>query len=117
MSDIVNLPKLYTVDDVASYLDVSVDTVRREVKRGKLGYTRIGGRMRFTEDQITGYVGNQRSDPCESESKDGHKLVGAGSPNAETAVFGAEHGLTPKQDRHVVHRSAQQIFSKPNSSS
>ena len=49
MTDITRLPKLYDVDELAAYLKCSADTVRREVQRGRLGCTRIGKALRFTE--------------------------------------------------------------------
>ena len=64
MNVVARLPKIFTIDWVADYLGVSTDTVRREVRRKRLGCTRIGGRLKFTENQINAYIQNQGSGPC-----------------------------------------------------
>lgn len=55
MTDI-KLPKLWTETELASYLGVSNITVTRERQRGRLGYTRIGTKIRFTDEQIAAYL-------------------------------------------------------------
>ena len=49
-------PGLLDELNVATALHCSVATVKRERQRGRLGFTRIGGRIRYTEDQIRQYL-------------------------------------------------------------
>jgi excisionase family DNA binding protein len=115
---ILSLPQLLTEQEVAKALGCSVDTVRRERKRGKLGFTRIGGRVRHTDDQVRTYILNQREDPCEKEPRiDSEKSEAIGLVSGAAAKPGAEPGSIPKQDRLAAHRSAQKILTKPNSRS
>ncbi len=45
-----------TVEDAARALNRSTAFVYREVNRGRLGHTRIGRLIRFTEDDIEQYL-------------------------------------------------------------
>jgi len=114
MSESVTLPQLYTIQEVAEYLGVSVDTVRREYTGSRLGYTRIGGRIKFTEDQITEYLKNQRINPCKKNNTP-DRSASTGSPNGGAQTTGAARGTTPILDKRDVHRLAQRTFGKPNS--
>lgn len=51
--------KLWTEAELAAHLQVSEATVVRERKRGKLKFTRIGTKIRFTEEQIQEYLKDQ----------------------------------------------------------
>jgi excisionase family DNA binding protein len=58
---------------IARRLGVSVFTVKREVKRGALGFYRVGsgkGRLRFTEEQLEKYLaGRENIDRAEATQK------------------------------------------------
>jgi len=114
---LLSLPLLLTEQEVAKALGCSVDTVRRERKRGKLGFTRIGGRIRHTDDQVRAYIANQREDPCEKARTDLAKSEVIGSASVAEARPGAEPGSIPQPDRLAAHRSAQKILMKPSSRS
>ena len=114
---IFSLPQLLTEQEVAKALGCSVDTVRRERKRGKLGFTLIGGRIRHTDDQVRMYISNQREDPCERKRAGSEKSEVLGSANGAAAGPGAEPGSIAQQDRLAAHRSAQKILTKPSSRS
>ena len=114
---VLSLPQLLTEQEVATALGCSVDTVRRERKRGKLGFTRIGGRVRHTDDQVRAYISDQREDPCEKARTDWEKSEVIGSASGAAARLGAEPGSIPQQDRLAAHRSAQKILTKPSSGS
>lgn len=47
---------LYTPIEVAERLKVSVDTIKRLIKNGKLSATKIGGQWRISEDQLNEYI-------------------------------------------------------------
>lgn len=110
-----NLPVLLTEHEVAERLRRSVHTVRRERKRGYIGYTRIGSHIFYTEDQLAEYLANQRVEPCQVNKRRAPDKSGTtGSHNARTARSTAEHGLTQAPDRHAAHRLAQLTFGKPS---
>jgi excisionase family DNA binding protein len=50
---------LLTIDEVRSRLNVSVSTVRRLVRDGKLRAYRVGGRLRFKPEEVAAYVDAQ----------------------------------------------------------
>ncbi len=52
MSEAVPFPKLMNERDAAAALGVSLDTLRRERKRGRIGYTVVGGRPRYLERHL-----------------------------------------------------------------
>jgi excisionase family DNA binding protein len=106
-----------TEQEVATALGCSVDTIRRERKRGKLGFTRIGGRIRHTDDQVRAYISKQREDPCEKARTDSEKSEVVGSASVVAARPGVELGSIAQQDRLAAHRSAQKILTKPSSRS
>jgi excisionase family DNA binding protein len=55
------LPKLYTKDEVMSYLDISEATLKRHVASGRLGHIKLGPHRaspwRCREDQLMKYIG------------------------------------------------------------
>jgi len=57
--------RLWTEAELATHLQVSEGTVARERKRGKLKYTRIGTKIRYTDAQIADYIKGQegKADP------------------------------------------------------
>jgi excisionase family DNA binding protein len=48
--------KVYTVDEVAIRLDVSIKTIRRYIYSGKIAANKIGGQWRISEDSIEAYL-------------------------------------------------------------
>ena len=61
---VIPLPSLRTEQEVAKALGVSVDTIKRERRRGSIGYTKIGGRPRYTDAQIADYIKSKEVPPC-----------------------------------------------------
>ncbi len=51
---------MLTVEDVRSRLNVSISTVRRLVRAGKLPAYLVGGQLRFRLEEVTAYVDSQR---------------------------------------------------------
>lgn len=106
------IDKLLTPPEVAERLRVSIKTIRREVKRGKLVCERIGSRMRFTEAQIATYLEQQQSTARAPQIKPDAEPAAAAPPAAprysarardrtpsgrleavlEAAAFLAQHG-------------------------
>src|SRR5262245_56913912 len=48
-----------TIDEVRSRLNVSISTVRRLVRDGKLRAYRVGGGLRFKPEELAAYVDSQ----------------------------------------------------------
>lgn len=46
------IPTLFTVPTAAQMLCRSVSSLRRDVRRRKIGFVRIGGSIRITADEI-----------------------------------------------------------------
>jgi excisionase family DNA binding protein len=113
----IRLPRLLTEGEAADALGVSVDTVRRERKAGKIRHTVIGGRVRYTENHLVAYIEAGERGACTASAISGSaKSEAIGSPSAQTAQLGAAPGSMSEPDRRVVHRSARMIFSKRSSS-
>ena len=51
--------RLLTIDEVRSQLNVSISTVRRLVRDGKLRAYRVGGGLRFKPEEVAAYVDSQ----------------------------------------------------------
>lgn len=52
------MEKLYTMETLAEYLGVSVRTILREKAAGKVGFKRIRGQVRFSQEDIDSYLNN-----------------------------------------------------------
>lgn len=114
--EVFRLLRLLDELNVATALHCSVATVKRERQRGRLGFTRIGGRIRYTEDQIRQYLLNQSEEPsCQKTGSD--KSGNIGFPSRDEALSGVEPGSTKEPDRLGAHRLAQRILMKPSSRS
>lgn len=48
--------KIYTVDEVAKQLDVSVKTIRRYIYSGKIAANKIGGQWRISQENVDDYI-------------------------------------------------------------
>lgn len=57
----IKMPKLMTVEDVAEYLQVAPETVRRLRRRGELKSTRVGSLTRFYANDIINYLNKKAS--------------------------------------------------------
>ena len=115
MPEPITLPKLRTKDYVAERLDCSPCTVDRLRRAGQIGYVRVGGRIRFTDDHIANFITERSVEPCqENNPADQDKSANTGSANGPIAPCGAEPGSIQSLDRHAAHRSAQTILSKPS---
>lgn len=53
------LMKLWTEVELAAYLGVTPMTVGRERRRGRLQFTRIGKKIRFTDDHVRDYLASR----------------------------------------------------------
>jgi excisionase family DNA binding protein len=56
----ISIQKLLTAKDVAEILGISVKTVNKLVREGKLGCVQVTSKeRRFTEEQVRGYIEGQ----------------------------------------------------------
>ena len=110
----MTVPQLFSEQEVAKRLRCSVDTIRRERKRGLIGYQLVGSRIYYTEDQIIEYLEIKRIGPCHTKiTNEQGKLGIIGSHNVRTVRSGAGHGSIRTPDRHAAHHLAQLTFGKP----
>ena len=114
MVGLAEFPDLVTESEAAERMRCSIDTVRRERKRGRIGFTRVGARIFYTEDQLSEYLSSQRVEPCQERKSSKGKSGIIGYRNDQTATRGVEHGSTQVPDRHAAHHLAQQTFGKPS---
>ena len=61
---------LYTQDEVSDMLGVTVKTVQKYVKDGKLSYTLIGGKTYISEDNLKAYLTQGRNKVADSIRQD-----------------------------------------------
>jgi hypothetical protein len=109
---VTNLPRLYTLPAAKAELkrlgaDVSTDTLRREIRRGRLRETRIGRKQFIRADHLQDYL----SCPDQSEQA---PSVDTGSASARTLPSGVQPGSIQALDKRDAHRLAQRIFGKPS---
>jgi len=109
------VPRLFSEQEVAERLRCSVDTIRRERKRGAIGFQPVGARIYYTEDQIIEYLEIKRVNPCQERRQIAEDKSGTiGSRNVRTARSGVAPGSTRTPDRHAAHHLAQLTFGKPS---
>ena len=111
------LPRRLTELEAARELGVSLDTVRRERKRGRLGCVRLGRRIFITSDQLCAYVAQQSTEPAPCATLDRsvpEPSTASGSANGQTRQSFARPGSTPAPDRLGAHRLARATFGKPS---
>lgn len=50
------VPTVYTLQETADQLKVSIRTVKRLVESGKIQHTKVSDRLRFTEQHLNNYL-------------------------------------------------------------
>lgn len=112
MGEVIRMPIWIEERAVAQRWGVSVYTVQRYRKLGKIKAKCIGGRWKYREDWLREYE-DQEDTPCLSTLGSGN----GSSTSGPTARVGASAGSIQQLDRRDVHRSAQRIFKSPRSGS
>ena len=115
MSALVQVPPLMTENEAAERLSISVHTLRRERRSGKIGYLTVASRPRYRESHLIAYLEARDVKPCESEVTAPAKLATIGCPNVQTRRSGAAHGSMSQADRQAGHRLALTILQAPAS--
>jgi excisionase family DNA binding protein len=54
-------PEMLDKQDLARYFGVSVDTIERLVKAGELAAVRVGSQVRFTLEDVDGFIARHRT--------------------------------------------------------
>ncbi|MEP9372507.1 helix-turn-helix domain-containing protein [Mesorhizobium sp. KR1-2] len=103
---------LLTEQYAAVWLDTSIYTLRRERKRGNIGFTMIGSRARYSTADLQAYVDSKSSTPC---PKTVFKSEPTTSPGTKAPLFGKPLGMTPIPDKQSAYLLAQKTFKKPKS--
>ena len=62
-AEAADVPDLLLEYEAAEYLRCSVNTLYRERRRGLIGYIRVGGRVRYTKQQLIQYLRDHRVGP------------------------------------------------------
>jgi len=105
----VRLPRLFKEDKAAEALDVSTDTLRRERRRGEIGFILIGGRPHYTENQLNDYLARKTVPPCSNNTESAI----TGCPSGETQNSGVARGSIRRRDRRAAHLSALTTLRPP----
>jgi hypothetical protein len=100
------LPHLFTENEVADYLQISVITLARYRKAGKIGHILIGKTPKYTEHHINAYLEAQQCNVSSSGAtgSSGEKGPRTGSARGETTGASSNALLL-----------AHQILNKPRS--
>ena|SRR5690242_18777779 len=110
---VIRMPQLLTEFKAAEALGVSVDTLRRERKAGKIRSTMIRGRVRYTPDYLLDYIKAGERGACTAGAiSESANSVAIGSQSGLTAQLGAAPGSISEADRRLAHRSAQMILNR-----
>lgn len=116
--NVLALPKLLTESEAAEQLGVSVDTMQRERKRGRMPFRKIGGRIKYTPDDLLRYIERAGENQWDSgERTDQDNLENIGSAGGKTAPCGAGAGSTPLPAKLDTQALAREIFKKPRHAS
>lgn len=116
-NDTTLLPPLISESKAAQTLNVCIDTLRRERRRGHIGYIRLARKIYYSELQLMEYLECQTINPIKaSMKKNALKSETSGYQKGlmGAAKRGTEPGSTQKLDKHIAHLLAQQTFQKQN---
>ena len=99
------LPELMTEPQAAEKLGVSISTLRRTRRSGKIAHIWLSGRkLRYTMQHLADYL--QQETVCATSSET------TGSQSEPDQISGIERGSTPPLDKHAAKRLAQTILKK-----
>ncbi|WP_084032709.1 helix-turn-helix domain-containing protein [Chelativorans sp. J32] len=110
------LPLLLTECEAAEKLRISVDTLRRIRKRGEIAARRIGGRWRYTDEDILEYQEGQKVAAWRGRVVELERSAVTGYRSGPTQPITTPRGTTTTAaaiDRHAASRLAQTIFARP----
>lgn len=101
------LEKLYSEKEVATYLGVSVFTIRRARYAGEISFIQSKRYVRYRESHIAEYL---QSKEITCHEMTDLKSTDTGFQSVRTARTGAQRGSAPKLDKRNALASARQIL-------
>ena len=110
------LPEVFTEEEIAAHFDVSPATIARERRAGKIGFTKISGKVVYTPQHVADYLARNERGPCPSIKTGSSESANTGSTNAQTAPRGADAGTTEKPDKFDGGASRLLTFKPPSKS-
>lgn len=117
MAEVMKLPCLVTEGEAAEALGMSIFTLARERKAGRIAFRKMRRGVRYTEADLAAYIESTRVPSCrDTENASASKSETSGLVDVRTAPHGAGRGSIVSHDRLAAHRLAQQTL-KPRSSS
>ncbi|WP_397603919.1 helix-turn-helix domain-containing protein [Sphingorhabdus sp.] len=120
MTNIFKLPALYSEAEAAECLNISVGTLQRIRREGRIRYRRFGtgdGRIKYTLDDLNDYIERITEGGWHRKQQERDKSDPIGFLNVPAATTGIEHGSTPPLDKHAASRLAQTTLNKPKTPS
>ena len=102
------LPELLTEDEAASYLGVSVPTLRRWREAGAIGFFRVGKKPKYTVQDLQTYLDKNRCPPKDLKSADTGLSAAKGRRTGR--------GLGGTKERSSVLALAHRILNAPSES-
>ena len=111
----VPLYKRFTEAQACDMVGVSIQTLRRLRKTGRIAYVQVSERhIQYFGWQVLDYLWSQvRDRQCRDTPDENSKLETTGFQGKPEAPHGAELGTTPRPTRRDEYRSAQRILGKP----
>jgi hypothetical protein len=67
-TELARLPRLLTERQAAVALGVSIETLRRERKRRRIGYAMTAERPRYTDQHLAAYLSAREVQPCDESN-------------------------------------------------
>lgn len=110
---VLPFPQLLTEKEAADSLGVSIDTIQRMRKRGDIAFRKIGGRFKYTAEDLREYIDNQRVGPCQKTTSELQNSEISGYQSAPGRHSTRSHGSTPLPDKRSASALAQATFGKP----
>jgi excisionase family DNA binding protein len=96
---------------VAEFLGVSVFTLQRERKAGRIGFARIGRRICYYPDQVEKYQRCYRVEPCSAhDEKQGDDYIKSQNVRLDCSKVDRSYALTTGLDASQATALALKIF-------
>lgn len=108
------LYRQYDEKEACELIGISLSTLRRYRREGKIWYLNIAGKrlIKYFGYQIADFLLDSVS--WQNTNSENTELENTGSASAQAPHRGTEHGLTETSDKHAELRWARQILKKQN---
>jgi excisionase family DNA binding protein len=113
MNTLLPMPRKLTRAEAAEYLGVSLATLDRELRAGRISAYRAGRRKTYyLPRELDAYI-ERNLTPCRDENSDRDKSGNIGQVSGRIRPCITEPGSTRRQDKHDGKALALQILRKP----